>query len=145
MRKLKHVLYVCFCRLMIHYYLVQEILIHSVIFYHRQFYWDKKKVWKITALKKVGFYNILFVVKQHEKCLKFKLSDIIHFCQLYLVLINIYILILPIKDCVLMKNKWAASWQNQHSSFATSMNPDQSVHPRSLIRIHAVRYQFLYL
>jgi hypothetical protein len=25
------------------------------------------------------------------------------------------------------------------------MDPDQPAHPRSLIRIHAVRYQFLYL
>jgi hypothetical protein len=33
---------------------------------------------------------------------------------------------------------WAASWQKQHSAFATSMDPDQPVHPRSLIRIHAV-------
>jgi hypothetical protein len=38
---------------------------------------------------------------------------------------------------------WAASWQNQHSGLATSMNPDQPVHPRSLIRIHAVRLQTL--
>jgi hypothetical protein len=28
---------------------------------------------------------------------------------------------------------------NQHSAFATSMDLDQSAHPRSLIRIHAVR------
>jgi hypothetical protein len=35
-------------------------------------------------------------------------------------------------------NKWAASRQNQHSAFATNMDPDQPVHPRSLIRIHAV-------
>jgi hypothetical protein len=35
--------------------------------------------------------------------------------------------------------KWAASWQNQHSAFATSMDPVQPAHPRSLIRIHAVR------
>jgi hypothetical protein len=33
-------------------------------------------------------------------------------------------------------NKWAAS---RHSAFATSMDPDQPAHPRSLIRIHAVR------
>jgi hypothetical protein len=44
----------------------------------------------------------------------------------------------------LMIIKWAASWQNQHNGFATSMDPDQPVRPRSLIRIHAVRYQFLY-
>jgi hypothetical protein len=43
------------------------------------------------------------------------------------------------------RNKWAASWQHQHSGFATSMDPDQPAHPRSLIRIHDVRYQFLYL
>jgi hypothetical protein len=42
-------------------------------------------------------------------------------------------------------NKWAASRQNQHSAFATSMASDQPAHPRSLTRIHAVRYQFLYL
>jgi hypothetical protein len=36
---------------------------------------------------------------------------------------------------------WAASWQNQHNGFATSMDPDQPVHTRSLIRIHAVRLQ----
>jgi hypothetical protein len=34
---------------------------------------------------------------------------------------------------------WAASWQNQHNGFATSMDPDQPAHPPSLIRIHAVR------
>jgi hypothetical protein len=42
---------------------------------------------------------------------------------------------------------WAVSRQNQHTSkgFATSMDPDQPAHPCSLIRIHAVCYQFLYL
>jgi hypothetical protein len=40
---------------------------------------------------------------------------------------------------------WAVSRQNQHSAFATSMDTDQPAHSRSLIRIHAVRYQFLYL
>jgi hypothetical protein len=29
--------------------------------------------------------------------------------------------------------------------FAASMEPDQPAHPLSLITIHAVRYQFLYL
>jgi hypothetical protein len=29
----------------------------------------------------------------------------------------------------------------KHNGFATSMDPDQSAHPRSLIRIHAVRLQ----
>jgi hypothetical protein len=38
---------------------------------------------------------------------------------------------------------WAASRQNQHSAFAISMDPDQPAHPRSLIRIHAVRFQTL--
>jgi hypothetical protein len=33
---------------------------------------------------------------------------------------------------------WAASQQNQRNAFATSMDPDQPVHQRSLIRIHAV-------
>jgi hypothetical protein len=37
------------------------------------------------------------------------------------------------------KHIWAASWQNQHSAFATSMDPDQPAHPHSLIRIHTVR------
>jgi hypothetical protein len=36
---------------------------------------------------------------------------------------------------------WAASRQNQHNWFATIMDPDQPAHPRSLIRIHAVRLQ----
>jgi hypothetical protein len=36
------------------------------------------------------------------------------------------------------KKIWAATWQNQHSAFATSMDPDQPAHPRSPIRIHAV-------
>jgi hypothetical protein len=36
---------------------------------------------------------------------------------------------------------WAVSWQNQHSAFATSMDPDQAAHLHSLIRIHAVRLQ----
>jgi hypothetical protein len=34
---------------------------------------------------------------------------------------------------------WAASRHNQHSGFVTSMDPDQPVHPCSLIRNHAVR------
>jgi hypothetical protein len=34
---------------------------------------------------------------------------------------------------------WAASRQNQHSAFATSMDQDQLSHPHRLIRIHAVR------
>jgi hypothetical protein len=38
---------------------------------------------------------------------------------------------------------WAASRQNQHNGSATSMDPDQPAHPRSLIRIHAVRLQTL--
>jgi hypothetical protein len=36
-------------------------------------------------------------------------------------------------------------WQNQHNGFATSMDPDQPAHLGSLIKIHAVRYRFLYL
>jgi hypothetical protein len=52
----------------------------------------------------------------------------------------------PLTFTVLVgKNIWAVSWQNQNNGFATSMDPDQPAHPRSLIRIHAVRYQFLYL
>jgi hypothetical protein len=39
----------------------------------------------------------------------------------------------------------SVSRQNQHSGFATSMDPDLPAHPHSLIKIHAVRYQFLYL
>jgi hypothetical protein len=38
-----------------------------------------------------------------------------------------------------------AMTKTQHNGFATSMDPDQPAHPRSLIKIHAVRYQFLYL
>jgi len=38
---------------------------------------------------------------------------------------------------------WAAPWENQHSVFATSMDPDQPGHPRSLVRIHAVHFQSL--
>jgi hypothetical protein len=38
-----------------------------------------------------------------------------------------------------VKGYWAVPWQNQHNGFATSMDPDQPAHPRSLIRIHAVR------
>jgi hypothetical protein len=33
--------------------------------------------------------------------------------------------------------------KNQRNAFATSMNPDQPAHSRSLISIHAVRYQFI--
>jgi Co/Zn/Cd efflux system component len=40
-------------------------------------------------------------------------------------------------------NIWAASLQNQHNGFATSMDPDQPSHPHSLIRIHVVRLQTL--
>jgi hypothetical protein len=42
-------------------------------------------------------------------------------------------------------NIWAAPWQNQHNAFATSMDPDQPAHLRSLIGVHAIRYQFPYL
>jgi hypothetical protein len=38
---------------------------------------------------------------------------------------------------------WATSWQNQHSGFETSMDPDQPAHLGFLIRIHAVRLQTL--
>jgi hypothetical protein len=48
-------------------------------------------------------------------------------------------------DKYLRKLIWASSRQNQHNGFPTSIDPDQPEHPRSLIRIHAVRYQFLYL
>jgi hypothetical protein len=41
------------------------------------------------------------------------------------------------------KHIWAVSRQNQHNWFATSMDPDQPAHPRSLIRIHAVPLQTL--
>jgi hypothetical protein len=34
---------------------------------------------------------------------------------------------------------WAMWRQSQRNAFATSMDPDQPVHPRSLVRIHAVR------
>jgi hypothetical protein len=33
--------------------------------------------------------------------------------------------------------------QNQRNVSATSMDPDQPAHLRSLIRIHAVRYQLI--
>jgi hypothetical protein len=46
---------------------------------------------------------------------------------------------------VFQEMKLSASRQNQHSAFAASMDPDQPAHPRSLIRVYAVRYQFLYL
>jgi hypothetical protein len=38
---------------------------------------------------------------------------------------------------------WAASWQNQHNEFATSIGPGLPAPPRSLIRIHAVRLETL--
>jgi hypothetical protein len=41
------------------------------------------------------------------------------------------------------KSIWAVPWQNQHSAFATSIDPDQPTHSRSLIRIHAIRLQSL--
>jgi hypothetical protein len=37
------------------------------------------------------------------------------------------------------QNIWAMSWQNKHNAFATSMDPDKPVHPRSPVRTHAVR------
>jgi hypothetical protein len=40
-------------------------------------------------------------------------------------------------------NIWAASQQNQHYAFVTSMDQDQLAHPSSLIRIHAVCLQTL--
>jgi hypothetical protein len=40
--------------------------------------------------------------------------------------------------CNILKHIGAASRQNQHNGFATSMDPDQPAHLRSLIRIHAV-------
>jgi hypothetical protein len=46
---------------------------------------------------------------------------------------------------VISETIWAAPWQNQHNGCATNMDPDQHARPRSLIRIHAVRYQFCYL
>jgi hypothetical protein len=49
------------------------------------------------------------------------------------------------KAIIRIKHNSAASRQNQHSAFATSMDPDQPAHPHSLIRIHVVRNQFLYL
>jgi hypothetical protein len=44
---------------------------------------------------------------------------------------------------IVLNTIWATSRQNQHSVFATSMDPDQPAHLRSLIRIHAVRLQTL--
>jgi hypothetical protein len=52
---------------------------------------------------------------------------------------------LSLQKPVFTMNIWAVSWQNQHNGFVTSMNPDQPANPRSLIRIHAEGYQFLYL
>jgi hypothetical protein len=40
---------------------------------------------------------------------------------------------------------WATSRQHQQNGFATGIDPDQPAHTRSLIRINAVRYQFVYL
>jgi hypothetical protein len=50
-------------------------------------------------------------------------------------------LILFVWDCVteLWEIILAMSQQNQHSGFATSMDPDQPAHWRSLIRINAFR------
>jgi hypothetical protein len=42
-------------------------------------------------------------------------------------------------------NILAASQQNQHNGFATSMDPDQPAHLRSLIRTYAVRLQTHYV
>jgi hypothetical protein len=42
-----------------------------------------------------------------------------------------------------LRIKRAVSRQNQHNGFATSMDPDQPAHLRSLIRIHAARLQTL--
>jgi hypothetical protein len=47
--------------------------------------------------------------------------------------------IFAFKDLYRSFLKSAASRQKQHSAFATSMDPDQPAHARSLIRIHAVR------
>jgi hypothetical protein len=62
----------------------------------------------------------------------------------YSILIKLYLFTIQvtISNNIKTKQIWAASWQNQHSEFATIMDPDQPAHPRSLIRIHAVRFHF---
>jgi hypothetical protein len=54
-----------------------------------------------------------------------------------------YIMYVCSKILVILSNIWAATGQNKHCAFSTSMNPDQPAHPRSLIRIPAVRLQTL--
>jgi hypothetical protein len=44
--------------------------------------------------------------------------------------------------CLKISN-WAVPWENQHNAFATSTDPDQPAHLRSLIRIHDVHLQIL--
>jgi hypothetical protein len=66
-------------------------------------------------------------------------------CNLFELVINIKMLYTLLSRHVKLSstgrqydNIWAASWQNQHELFATSVDPDQPALPRSLISIHAV-------
>jgi hypothetical protein len=83
---------------------------------------------------------LLVIFERDTKSVMFLASkdrEIVHFFRMYTFLVKYSI------ENISVMVKWAASWQNQHSAFATSMDPDQPAHPRSLIRIHAVRLQTL--
>ena len=47
--------------------------------------------------------------------------------------------IAKVRDAVVVKIRWAATWQNQQNGCALSEDSDQPWHPPSLIRVFAVR------
>jgi hypothetical protein len=80
-----------------------------------------------------SFLSNVSLLSEHSRTQSFIL-----FCMLLLLM-----LFLVLQPFQLQFYKWAMSRQNQHNGFATSMDPYEPAHPRSLIRIHAVRLQTL--
>jgi hypothetical protein len=66
----------------------------------------------------ISIFNVLNILLQHY---------ITHICPFYRE-----------KKRVITETFWAVPWQNQQNGFATSMDPEQPAHQRSLIRNHAV-------
>jgi hypothetical protein len=87
-------------------------------------------------------HSVLFK-KLRNSCI-FKNFESETYYDVYFYTLNSYNYVLngPVKLFV-VDLIWAVSWQNQHNGFATSMDPDQPLHPRILIRIHTVRLQTL--
>jgi hypothetical protein len=96
----------------------------TIVFRHQRTSISSLKNWNLLLSNRKKLYHSKVWTTNLESC---SISDLIK----KTLLIN--------SKRFIILHIWAASWQNHHNGFATSMAPDQPAHPRSLIKIHAVR------